>query len=52
MNLRFIGSKIPLIMRMNWVGAFARPDGGTRDSYQPKFVVKAIFCLSAVAMRD
>jgi hypothetical protein len=51
MNLFFIGSKMPFIMYMNWLGAFARPTGRTRHSYKPNLVVKALFALSAVAMR-
>jgi hypothetical protein len=51
MNLCFIGSKMPLIMRMNWLGAFARPNGRTHHSYKPNLVVNSVFCLSAVELR-
>jgi len=49
-NLHFIGSKMPFIIRMNWLGAFARPNGKTRHSYKPNLVVKTVFCQSAVAI--
>ena len=51
MNLCFICSMILFIMRMNCLGVFARPNGRTRNLYKPNLVVKAVFCLAAVAMQ-